>query len=450
MSFSSSSSSSSGKTVAAVAIFAASAAVALAGGCGGSSSNGGASSGGSGSSGASSGASSGGAPDLQAACPDSAKQACDEYATCNAKSFRYPSLDACVTAQLSLCNLEGQPGILGAALSGSTLGINVDWSVYLDCMKRKAALGPSCKPPPNVTSDDVLAVRAACAPSKLIGPGTRAAGAGCYVEFQCAPGLACSANTTAGRDAGVCGACETIPEGTACQGSGDCGLLLGMECNATSKTCKRYAQTGESCADRACDPTAFSGCERTSKTCKPLARSGESCASIACDTALFLYCSTADQTCHPIPRNVGDACKPDQVCGGGLFCDQASYTCQALRGAGESCAAPDANACDANQGLACDPGTSTCVSPYGHPGDACADSGPTPRACWQSVCVQSAGTIQGTCVAYGVEGSACASSSTCAETYECNSGTCKSLADTIDGTDASIFADAAAAYAACQ
>jgi hypothetical protein len=437
-----------GRLVAAVALVAFTAIALVAGGCGGSSSSG--SSGGSSSSG-------GGGPDAATfadLCKLSAQSTCDQSATCDAKSFRYPSVDACVTAQLSLCALEGQfQGLLGGTpASGAALGLAVNWDAFLDCTKKKIALGPSCKPPPSVTSADVLAARAACVPGNLIGPGSRAAGAPCYVEMQCQPGLTCSTNTAQKGDAGICGACVSLQEGASCQSSSECGLLLGMECDAKTNACMRYAKAGEACDVRTCDPAAFLGCDRATKKCAPLATSGQSCASLDCDTGLFLYCGIADHTCKPIPRNVGDSCKTDMVCGGGLFCDATTFTCLAVRGAGASCASPDGAACDANQGLACDPAGGTCVSPYGHPGDACGSAPPNAKPCWQSVCVQDNPASPGTCVAYGVAGSPCAASGaqTCADTYECRGGVCTSFADELRATDAAAFADATAALAACQ
>ena len=151
-----------------------------------------------------------------------------------------------------------------------------------------------------------------------------------------------------------------------------------------------------------------------------------------CDTGLLIYCSSLEHTCKDVPRNAGDACK-EGVCGYGLFCDSTSVTCSALRGAGESCAAPYTSSCDKNQGLACDGATMKCKSTYAQVGEACGapPPSPTPKDCWQSVCVQPSASAAGTCTAYGLEGSPCQSGnqSTCADLLECTNGTCRSVFD---------------------
>jgi hypothetical protein len=392
--------------------------------------------------GASSGAASAGdaggplGPDLAAACEATATVQCLEEATCRPADFRYPSVDACVAATKSLCReLSGVAAVFGLDVGG----LDVDWNAFLDCAKKKAALGPSCRPPPTVTAADVLAVREACALSKIARPGTRAAGAPCFVELQCQPGLICSTETD-GPDAGVCGTCKPLVEGASCTGQEQCGANLGFSCDAKTKTCVRNAHAGEACDARPCEPLEYLACDSTTKKCAPLARSGESCASIDCDTALFLFCSRVDQTCKPLPRNPGDACKPDGVCGAGLACDTTSFTCRALGGLGASCAAVP---CDPSLGLGCTGSPPTCASAYAHPGDKCGWVGASNVQCFQSACDDS-----GTCVAYGLDGAACKSSTTCAEFYSCVNGACQSELGLI--ADAAVFEEASAAIAPCK
>ena len=171
-----------------------------------------------------------------------------------------------------------------------------------------------------------------------------------------------------------------------------------------------------------------------------VAKEGQSCASVECDAGLFLYCAITDKVCKPVPR-AGESCKPDGVCAGGLFCDFTSTTCKELLGAGEPCSG---NTCETTLGLACDPTTSTCVSPYAKVGESCNPNAYPPKDCWGSVCVQENAGSAGTCVAWGLEGAACSNSgnSTCSDTLTCSNGVCTSIVDLLDS---GAYADAFAA-----
>jgi hypothetical protein len=223
--------------------------------------------------------------------------------------------------------------------------------------------------------------------------GSLGAGAGCFVDAQCASGSCNLSIGTITGDGGaaqtVCGACAApVAEGAPCAGSSN-------QC-APGTAC---VPDGSGTSQVVCKKVAYVG-------------AGEACgAATRCQTNLM--CSSQG-ICTPIGAS-GASCDGDHKCGVGLVCR--SGHCSNGGAAGDACDA--SNAC--NVGFVCDAASSKCKPQvWAKPGEACSEE----VQCEAGFCAQTdPTTLSGTCPVILHEGDACDSSfnsSSSAQAKECD------------------------------
>ncbi|HET7505039.1 MAG TPA: hypothetical protein VFK02_28670 [Kofleriaceae bacterium] len=172
--------------------------------------------------------------------------------------------------------------------------------------------------------------------------------------------------------------------------------LAGRSCDLTSRDSRVEP---EACI------TVFRGTRHDGESCAL----DDECRSAFCDVdACEMACCTG--TCLgddlPPPARDGEACA-GAPCSDGLYCDQLTATCAALRPAGETCL----SSVECDYGLDCDLDGGTCV-PLPRLGDACTgtcrDEGTT------------CSPASHTCVEVGLVGDPCSTSSDCSPLYRCD------------------------------
>ncbi|HZS37289.1 MAG TPA: hypothetical protein VFF06_10695 [Polyangia bacterium] len=276
-------------------------------------------------------------PPLTLACQDVAQARCAKRASCSDGGsivMIFGDQQTCLQREQLACMLQSQaPGVNAAPLALEACAIAFE----------------------QVTCADFFATRI---PAACPAVGTRAMGAPCAYDPQCASGY-CGASKTA-----VCGACAAPPVAGAPCVSSNCAR--GFQCPPRTFTCADVPLQGMPCdlsampcgADLAC--VSVNG---AAPTCEPALGLGAPCGGALgnCDTTRGLVCdgiSASTRACRPLPF-LGDG-KPCGILPNGTIASCAAGGCYGDAGVapvGESGAckanAADGQPCDATLGPEC-------------------------------------------------------------------------------------------------
>ena len=246
-------------------------------------------------------------------CSDGTKMDCAKLQACfpGVLKISYGDLATCQTRAVLAC--AGQPAIPGSTITPA---------MQAACLQ--ARMNQSCD---DYYNDVALP---ACQFK-----GSRALGASCVADEQCATG---NCDAVPGQKCGACAA--FLAAGAACTSGGTCGS--GLFC--LGGVCAALGKAGSTCsANQPCGYGLFCN----AGTCAPQAAEGGTCDpaadDVVCSDAKDLVCDPATMKCL-VSKYVatGEVCNQTTFCPGGHGCAVASATatmgtCKPLAQQGETC-----------------------------------------------------------------------------------------------------------------
>lgn len=206
--------------------------------------------------------------------------------------------------------------------------------------------------------------------------GHGSAGAPCFLDNECSPGLACAKSATVCSNQCCAGLCQARPapipvggpcaRGDLCVTGGYCQFAgaMGTCTTATSEAGTPCTSAAACAAPLVCVPDYLRGRTTFTASClRPVGTGGD------CSDSSGNYCDDIRDHCDPASARcvrlaaVGDPCDPDSIdtCVYHSWCDARTKTCVARGDVGDACST--VLDVDCIETLSCDKATSTCQAP---------------------------------------------------------------------------------------
>lgn len=317
---------------------------------------------------------------------------CAAYATMTADA-------ACTKWGTALCKLWYQCSTDYGVTQGYDTQTTCQARLKLECLQSLAAPGVQLKPAAYSVAADIWGKTACTTLYAFQNPvgdaiekdpacgtkGSRADGAGCYLDEQCTGNI--------------------------------CDVPSGAHCG----TCKSPGKQGAPCG---IDVHCAVGFYCVSKLCQPEAQLGQTC-SVNPQCVSGAFCSSGK--CAP-RLAAGGTCDDDSDCQVGLVCGSTD-TCKtpSLAVAGASCDPLETLSCNSWKSYDCDPTTKKCVlETYPGPGQPCGSTTGDFGCTGGATCVMPTGQWDGTCMKVLADGASCSESSgaDCLDPAECVNSKC--------------------------